>query len=104
VTNMIIAIVRFALPKPLSVDEALASFEPGAPAYQTIAGLRRKHYLIADDGLVAGGVYLWDSREQAEATYNDEWRERLTKRYGAAPMVAFFQSPLTVDPSCVTRT
>jgi hypothetical protein len=99
---MIVAIVRFALPKPLSVDEARATFESGAPAYQSMSGLRRKHYLIADDGLVAGGVYLWDSREQAEAIYDDEWRERLTKRYGAAPLVEYFQSPLTVDPSGVT--
>jgi hypothetical protein len=101
---MIVAIVRFTLPKSLSVDEARATFEPGAPAYQTIPGLRRKHYLIAEDGLVAGGVYLWDSRAQAEVVYNDEWRERLTKRYGAAPVVEYFHSPLTVDPAGITAT
>jgi Putative mono-oxygenase ydhR len=99
---MIVAIVRFALPTPLSVDQARTTFEPGAPAYQTIPGLRRKHYLLSDDGIVAGGVYLWDSREQAEETYNDAWRERLTKRYGASPTVEYFISPLTVDPTSIT--
>jgi hypothetical protein len=99
---MIIAIVRFALPQPMSADAARAAFEPGAPAFQSIAGLRRKHYLVSDDGAVAGGVYLWDSREQAEATYNDEWRERLTKRYGTPPQVEYFVSPLTVSPDAIT--
>jgi hypothetical protein len=63
-----------------------------------------KHYLIAEDGLVAGGVYLWDSRAHAEAVYNDEWRTRLTARYGVAPVVEYFHSPLTVDPTSITAT
>ncbi len=99
---MIVAIVRFALPTSLSVDQARSTFEASAPAYQTIPGLRRKHYLLSDDGMVAGGVYLWDSREEAEETYNDAWRERLTARYGAAPTVEYFVSPLTVDPTSIT--
>ena len=37
-------------------------FEASAPSYQNVDGLRRKHYLLSDDGRTAGGVYLWDSR------------------------------------------
>jgi hypothetical protein len=99
---MIVAIVRFSLPNPMSVEEARAAFEPGAPGYQSIPGLRRKHYLISEDGDTAGGVYLWDSREAAEATYNAAWRDRLTQRYGAPPTVDYFMSPITVDPSAIS--
>jgi hypothetical protein len=102
VPRMIVAIVRFALPTPMTIDEARATFEAGAPAYQVVPGLRRKHYLLAENGILAGGIYLWDSKEQAEAMYNDEWRERLTKRYGATPTVEYFLSPLTLDPTSIT--
>ena len=98
----VVAIVRFALPRPMTVDEARATFEAGAPAYQTMPGLQRKHYLISEDGMVAGGFYLWDSKDLAEATYNADWRERLTKRYGAPPSVEYFHSPVTVDPIAIT--
>ena len=33
-------------------------FEASAPSYQTVDGLLRKHYLLAEDGRSAGGVYL----------------------------------------------
>jgi hypothetical protein len=99
--RMIVAVVNFALPAPLSSDEARAMFESSAPSYQNVDGLRRKHYLLAEDRRSAGGVYLWDSREQAEALYNDEWRARLAARYGSQPQVTYYDSQVTVDPSSI---
>ncbi|MGZ4674781.1 MAG: YdhR family protein [Ilumatobacteraceae bacterium] len=98
---MIIAIVNFALPAPLTADEARAMFEVSAPNYQNVDGLRRKHFLLSDDGRTAGGVYLWDSREQAEALYDDAWRIRLAARYGSEPTVTYYDSQVTVDPSSI---
>ena len=76
-------------------------FEASAPNYQNVDGLLRKHYLLADDGRSAGGVYLWDSREQAEALYTDDWRERVAARYGSQPQITFYDSQVTVDPSSI---
>jgi hypothetical protein len=98
---MIVAVVNFALPAPLTSDEARAMFESSAPSYQNVDGLLRKHYLLADDGRSAGGVYLWESRTQAEAMYNDEWRARLAARYGSEPQVTYYESQVTVDPSSI---
>ncbi len=98
---MIVALVNFALPAPLSTDEARAMFEASAPSYQKVDGLRRKHFLLADDGHSAGGVYLWDSREQAEALYDAEWRTRVAARYGSEPQVTYYDSQVTVDPSSI---
>lgn len=42
---MIVAVVNFALPVPLTTDEARAGFEASAPNYQNVDGLRRKHVL-----------------------------------------------------------
>jgi hypothetical protein len=100
---MVIAIVRFGLPKALTFDQAGDSFEKGAPAYQTAAGLQRKHYLLGEHGDVGGGVYFWESRDAADAFYSEAWSSRLAERFGSAPVVEFFSSPLSVDPSGITR-
>ncbi len=100
--RMIVAIVNFALPAPLSPDEARAMFEASAPSYQSVDGLRRKHYLLAEDGRSAGGVYLWDSREQAEQLYNEAWTARIAARYGTEPTVTYYESSVTVDPMEIT--
>ena len=99
---MIVAIVRFPVSPAMSIDEATKSYVASAPSYQSLPGLLRKHYLLGEGGSVGGGVYLWDSREAAEAVYTDAWRERLTDRFGAAPSVEYFESPVTVGPDSIT--
>jgi hypothetical protein len=99
---VIVAIVRFPLSPSMSADDVRASFESSAPTYQKLPGLLRKHYLRAEDGSTGGGVYLWESRAAAEAVYDDAWRQRLTERFGAAPIVEYFESPVTVDPDRIT--
>jgi hypothetical protein len=94
---MITAIVQFGLPKPVSLEEATRMFESTAPRYQNLPGLVRKYYLRSEDGRTAGGVYLWESRAQAEQVYNAEWRERVSKLYGDAPRVTYFDTPVIVD-------
>jgi hypothetical protein len=94
---MITAIVQFGLPKPVSLQEATQMFESTAPRYQNLPGLVRKYYLRSEDGRTAGGVYLWESRAQAETVYNAEWRERVSKLYGNAPQVTYFDTPVIVD-------
>src|SRR5690606_4204516 len=44
-----------------------------APKYEGLDGLTRKYYIMSEDHKHAGGIYLWESREKAEAWYNAEW-------------------------------
>lgn len=94
---MIIAITAFALPKPVTGEEARRIFASTAPTYQGVPGLLRKHYVLSEDGCTAGGVYLWNSRPQAEALYTDAWRAFVREKYGTEPVVTYFDSPVTVD-------
>jgi hypothetical protein len=94
---VIVAVVRFPLQTPLTVSQAAELFEASAPAYQQVPGLLRKHYLLGEGGGIGGGVYLWESRAAADALYDDAWRRRITQRYGSAPTIEFFDSPVTVD-------
>ncbi len=93
---MITAIVQFTLPKETSREDAMKVFKTSASKYRGMPGLIRKYYLYGDDG-VAGGAYLWESREAAEAVFTAEWREMIAERYGSAPMVTYFETPLVVD-------
>ena len=94
---MITAIATFRLPSRLTVDEAKSIFESTAPRYQSQPGLIRKYYVLSEDGMTAGGVYLWQSRQAADALYSDAWRAFVTERYGAPPQVVYMESPVIVD-------
>lgn len=94
---MIIAITAFNLLKPITREEARRIFLSTAPTYQGVPGLFRKHYVLSEDGLTAGGVYLWNSKAEAEAMYTEAWRAFVRGKYGTEPRVTYFDSPVTVD-------
>ena len=94
---MITALVQFSLPAPLSVEQARAIFRSTASRYLGMPGLVRKYYIVADDGRTAGGVYLWNSRADAQAVYTDEWRAFVTGKYGSPPSLSWFETPVVVD-------
>ncbi len=94
---MITAIVRFKLPASFDAAKAAEVFRNSAPRYQGLAGLVRKYYLFDAENHTGGGCYLWKSREAAERVYNAEWRQMITDRYGAAPEISFFETPVIVD-------
>ena len=96
---MITAIATFRLPHRLTVDEAKAIFQSTAPRYQSQAGLIRKYYVLSEDGMTAGGVYLWQSRRAADALYTDAWKAFVTEKYGAPPQVVYMDCPVVVDNS-----
>ncbi len=94
---MITAIVTFALPQPITQEEAQKIFLSTAPRYQNLPGLLRKYYVLSDDGRTAGGVYLWQSREAAQAVYDDAWRAFVREKYGSEPQLTYLHTPVVVD-------
>jgi hypothetical protein len=94
---MITALVQFAFPTPVDRARAAELFKGSAPRYRDLPGLVRKYYLRSEDGRSGGGVYLWKSREAAEQVYTPEWRALLRERYGAEPVVTYFDTPVVVD-------
>lgn len=94
---MISAFVQFKLPQPVTREKAREIFSSTAPNYREIQGLIRKYYLLSQDGGTAGGVYLWNSQEEAEGVYTDEWKQFIFDKYGAMPSVTYFETPVIVD-------
>ena len=94
---MITALLQTRLPEPVTPEEALQMFRRTAPNYQNKEGLIRKYYLLSEDGRSIGGVYLWQSRAQAEQVYTDAWREYVKNTFGDYPSLVYFETPLVVD-------
>ncbi len=94
---MITAIATFQLPSPITLDEARKIFLNTAPKYLGVTGLIRKYYMLSEDGSTVGGVYLWDSREDADAMYTESWRSFVREKYGTDPTVTYLESPVVVD-------
>ena len=94
---MITAIVQFKLPQPVNREKGQEIFLSTAPKYREVPGLIRKYYLLSTDGLTAGGVYLWKSREKADQLYTEEWRKFILEKYGSQPSVTYYESPVIVD-------
>jgi len=94
---MITALVQFRLPQPLTPEAAREVFTSTAPKYREIVGLIRKYYVLTRDGCTAGGIYLWNSQKDADRLYTDEWKNFIRNKYGAEPLVTYFESPVVVD-------
>jgi Putative mono-oxygenase ydhR len=94
---MIVAIVTFHLPTPMSLAEITKVFQGTAPKYQGMPGLLRKNYWMSEDGRRAGGIYVWSSRADADRVYSSEWKHFVEGKYGSAPVIEYLHSPVMVD-------
>jgi hypothetical protein len=94
---MITVIATYQLPKPITRDEARRTFLSTAPKYQGVPGLFRKYYVLSQDGNSVGGIYLWNSRAEADAMYTESWRAFVREKYGTDPSLTYLDSPVVVD-------
>lgn len=94
---MITVIVEFKLPQPLSLAQARETFLSTAPKYQGMAGLIRKYYFRSPDGSKAGGIYLWQSRADADRVYTADWQAFVRGKYGSDPAITYLDCPVVVD-------
>jgi hypothetical protein len=94
---MIVTIVTFHLKQPETLAEITKTFQGTAPKYRGIPGLIRKNYFLSEDGRRAGGIYVWESRADAERMYTPDWKAFVESKYGTPPSVEYLHSPVMVD-------
>ena len=93
---MIIAIVQIPWGKPArGRDEVLGQALESTKIYHEVKGLRKKYYLNGDDG--GGGIYLFETREEAKAWFNEGWADWMEGRFGVRPTLALYDNYLTLD-------
>jgi hypothetical protein len=74
---MITATVRYQLPPHIDHAACRAHFHRIAHGFQHVKGLISKHFIWSESGW-AGGVYQWETREDAQAFYGGvaRWHRR----------------------------
>jgi hypothetical protein len=95
-TVMITAVVTFKIPQGTTRAQWLEHIKSISMRFQDVPVLIRKQFLYSDEG-IAGGVYLWETREAAEALYAGAWRENLRKIADADPDIAWYDTQIAVD-------
>jgi len=93
---MIVVRVQFPVNVP-DKEEFIKKMAATTPKYEGMDGLTRKYYVMSDDGKQAGGIYLWETRQHAEAWYDAEWTKYMTEAWGEAPLVEYLDCPIVVD-------
>ena len=93
---MVITIVQIPIPRR-SDTEALDAARRSAPRFRALEGqgLLRKYYLNGEQG--GGGVYVWRSRQAAEAVFDQTWMETMRETFGVEPTITWYDSLLQVD-------
>ncbi|OGA98229.1 MAG: monooxygenase [Burkholderiales bacterium RIFCSPHIGHO2_12_FULL_69_20] len=94
---MITVIVEFKLPQPMTRNQARDTFLSTAPKYQGMPGLIRKYYYLSPEGDKAGGIYLWQSRADADRVYTADWKAFVRGKYGTEPGLTYLECPVVVD-------
>jgi hypothetical protein len=78
-----------------SREEAITAGMNSVGKFAGMDGLNRKYYLNGENG--GGGVYIWESREKAEAFYNEDWFPMMEKAFGVRPTLTFYDNYVVVD-------
>lgn len=92
---MIIAVVQIPRsPKPPR-EKAIAAGLGSAAIYREVKGLLSKHYLNGEEG--GGGIYRFDTRENALAWFNDAWPAWMEGRFGVRPTLTLYDCHVVVD-------
>jgi hypothetical protein len=87
---MITATVRYKLPPHIDATACRGHFHTIAPGFLEVKGLISKHFIWNESGW-AGGVYQWETLEDAQAFYGGPWRDGIVERYGMPPQIEFYE-------------
>ena len=95
----------YDVPSGLTEERIRAQFDAVAANYLGVPGLVRKYFGFSEDATEVVGIYLWETREAADAFYSPDWLAGVTERWGAAPVRSDWTVPVvaeTVDDRVVS--
>ena len=87
----------YAVPPRLDEAAIREQFQAVAGNYLGVPGLIRKYFGLTEDAAGVIGIYLWETKEAADAFYSDEWKAGVTERWGAAPLRQEWVVPVVAE-------
>ena len=94
---MILELVEFNSPKGWTRQQVAEDARHVIPKWQGNKELLRKHFLLELNGKTGAGVYIWPSLDAAQRAHNEDWKQSVIKRTGAAPTIRYFDLFLLID-------
>lgn len=94
---MILELVEFNSPQGATREQVAADARSVFSKWQANKELVSKSFVLELNGKSCGGVYIWPSVEAAQRAHNEEWRQSVIRRTGAAPTIRYFDLMATVD-------
>ena len=94
---MILELVEFNAPTGATREQVAADARSVFAKWQANKELVSKSFVLELNGKGCGGVYVWPSVEAAQRAHNEEWRQSVIRRTGAAPTIRYFDLMATVD-------
>jgi len=94
--SAVAVVVRIATPAGVTREQVVALMAAAVPQYESIPGLVRKYFTIADDNTF-GGIYLFRNRAAAESFFSAAWFANVKKTYGVDANVRYFSSPIQIE-------
>jgi hypothetical protein len=94
---MILELVLFNNPPDLNRAAVLDGARALVDKWRANPDLVRKHFMRTEDGKQGGAVYLWKSRDAADAAHGPEWRAAVKARTGSEPTRQFFDLLILLD-------
>lgn len=87
----------YQVPADMTKAATEALFAQVADRYLQVPGLIRKYFGFSDDGTTVIGIYLWTTREAADAFYSPAWIAGVTERWGTAPIKSDWTVPVVAE-------
>ena len=94
---MTVSITRFQLPTGVPIEAIKEALREVAPEFKHLAGLLRKYFLISEDEKTGGGVYLWNSMEEARTFNEGVLREMVREKFQVEASIEYYDAPVIVD-------
>ena len=94
---MILELVEFNSPKGWTRQQVAEDARHVIGKWQDNKELLRKHFLLELNGKTGAGVYIWPSFDAAQRAHNEDWKQSVIKRTGAAPTIRYFDLFLLID-------
>lgn len=93
---MILQIVTQPIGQRMTREAYLADARTTLATWQNEPDLISKFYCENPDGALVG-VYLWRSRERAEATHGEDWMQKVFEKRGVRPTVEYKDVRMILD-------
>lgn len=95
---MITVIVKYETPKSYTLEEITGMLRYGAEnMFKGMPHLYNKQLCFDVETNQGMSVYLWDSKENAEKFFNEQFLEQFQQSMGTIPTVEFYKNIVTVD-------